>query len=403
MVARRLTPSHKHQDVVASRKRSARAVRNDDRLRRAVCQVVAQAGIDKSTMVLVAKRAGLTTGALYARFETIDDAILDAWQAGAGEMLFVQINDLLATVSPGAHGRRGNYVLSPQANLAFQVLIASRRNATLAEGIESDVTMWADKWDLGDRAPERVRMKSAVALSLIFGRLAGAFVPVEDERWESMASTFAVALDTATSGARDYMHTGTSVVADGGDGLANDLINATMEVVARSGVEASTLSRIARRAHVTTGAIYSRYESKANLIVDAIEILVATAARTSSQLVIEGANTNAMSTSVARMFHAALSPDRSRWNAFRLETYLAGHWDQSIRRCLRRIRSTSDQRYVALLQPTGWFTNDHIAEIALAGQAIPLGMSVLDIFSTGHRNVDYLDVSKRLMVLVGAS
>lgn len=388
---------------MATRRRSARAVHNDELIRRCVCKVVSQVGIDNSTMVLVAQSGKLTTGALYGRFESIDDVILDAWQAGAGESLFTRVNDLLETMNPKVRSRNADYSLSPQTALAFQTLIASRRNTTLAEGIESDLAIWGEKWGLTSHADSTTRMRSAVALSLVFGRLITSFSTFDDAQWSAMAAVFASALNSATSGPRHYPDSGASVIADGGDGLSNDLINATMEVVSRSGVEASTVSRIARRSHVTTGAIYSRYDSKSDLIVDAIEILVATAARTSSQLVIEGANTNAMSTSVARMFHAALSPERSRWNAFRLETYLAGHWDPAIKRCLRRIRATSEQRYAALLQPTGWFTDDHILQISLAGQAIPLGMSVLDIFSTGHRDIDYLDVSKRLMLLVGAS
>ena len=193
------------------------------------------------------------------------------------------------------------------------------------------------------------------------------------------------------------------MIAVGGDPLSNDLINATMDVIAKSGVEQSTLSRISRRAGVTTGAIYSRYESKIELVIDAIEVLVATVARTSSKLVIIGAQNHDMSTSVARMFHTAVSPDRAPWNRFRLETYLAGLSNPAIRRCLRRIQATSDERYFSLLQPTKLFTDEQISEIALAGQIIPIGLSVLDIICAGHREIDYLDVSRCLMRLLGAS
>ena len=154
---------------------------------------------------------------------------------------------------------------------------------------------------------------------------------------------------------------------------------------------------------MTTGAIYSRYDTKIDLLIDAIEILVATVARPTSKLVIVGAQNHEMSTSVARMFHTALSPDRTTWSQFRLETYLAGLTNPTIRRCLRRIQATSDERYFALLQPTQLFDDEQIAQIALAGQTIPIGLSVLDLFCHGHRDLDYLDLSRSLMRLLGAS
>ncbi|MFZ9867904.1 MAG: TetR family transcriptional regulator [Ilumatobacteraceae bacterium] len=386
-----------------SSRRTGRALRNDVRLRKSAARVIQKFGVDGVSMALIASDAGLTTGALYGRFEVVDDVLVDLWKNGAGGAIFALVEEMLPT-SPDVDSEVGNRRnIDPLAECGLQILIASRRNLTIAEAIEADLKMWTEKWSLGSSSSPTQRMRSAVLLSTIFGRLASDCLVHGEDRYRSMYEQIHRATEIAESEEIVHESAGLEVIAVGGDPLSNDLINATMDVIAKSGVEQSTLSRISRRAGVTTGAIYSRYESKIELLIDAIEVLVATVARTSSKLVIIGAQNHDMSTSVARMFHTAVSPDRSPWNRFRLETYLAGLSNPAIRRCLRRIQATSDERYFSLLQPTKLFSDKQISEIALAGQIIPVGLSVLDIICSGHRDIDYLDVSRCLMRLLGAS
>ena len=384
-------------------RRTGRALRNDELLRTSAARIVQKFGLDGVSMALIANDAGLTTGALYGRFEVVDDVLVDLWKNGASGAIFALVEDMLATSSgtrPDSSERRN---IDPLAMCGLQILVASRRNPTIAEAIEAELKSWTEKWNLGGSSTPTQRMRSSVLLSAIFGRLASDCLVHSDDRYRSMYDQVRRATEMAESAMLVHESAGLEVVAVGGDPLSNDLINATMDVIAKSGVEQSTLSRISRRAGVTTGAIYSRYESKIELVIDAIEVLVATVARTSSKLVIIGAQNHDMSTSVARMFHTAVSPDRAPWNRFRLETYLAGLSNSAIRRCLRRIQATSDERYFALLQPTKLFSDDQISEIALAGQIIPIGLSVLDIICSGHREIDYLDVSRCLMRLLGAT
>ena len=388
-----------------TRARSKRRVDNDARIRRAATNTIAELGVDRVSMAEIARRSGLTTGALYGRFESLDDLILDCWTH--------QLSTRMFEVLDGArHQFLGSSDRSRWSDLGIggavttaglHVLLASRRNPVLGEGLERDLRDWSRKWELDSEGEPTTRMRSAVATAFVLARLITPYLNIDEDDWDGMAEVFGEALLTSTSHSQSQLGTGLRVEAIGVDQLQCDLVNSTMDVIARSGCERSTLTRISRRAGCTTGAIYSRYESKTDLVVDAIEILVASAARVSSQLVIQGANSNAMSTSVARMFHTAVAREREVWNNFRLEVYLAASWDPSIRRCLRRVKQTSDDRYFALLQPTRMFSDDLISQIAIAGQQIPLGLSALAVFADGHRELDYLMLSQRLMELCGAS
>lgn len=54
------------------------------------------------------------------------------------------------------------------------------------------------------------------------------------------------------------------------DPLGNQLVSAAAEVFAEEGYDRAKVAEIARRAGVTTGAIYSRYRGKADLMADAL-------------------------------------------------------------------------------------------------------------------------------------
>ena len=356
-------------------------------------------------MAEVARRAGLTTGALYGRFESLDDLILDCWTNQLSARMFDVLDaarlQFLAHDGPSTWPELGIEGVTTTAGL--HVLVASRRNPVLGEGLERDLRAWTRKWELDGGSDPTTRMRSSVATAFVLARLLTPYLNLDEGQWSRMASVFHDALFSSYSDTRKYEGSGLGVEALGADQLQCDLVNSTMDVIARSGCERSTLTRISRRAGCTTGAIYSRYESKTELVVDAIEILVASAARVTSQLVIEGAKENALSTSVARMFHSAVTHEREGWNNFRLEVYLAASWDTSVRRCLRRIKQTSDDRYFSLLQPTKLFSDDLISQIAIAGQYIPLGLSALSVITDGHRDLDYLNLSQRLMEICGAS
>jgi len=56
-----------------------------------------------------------------------------------------------------------------------------------------------------------------------------------------------------------------------GDDLTHRLLHAAAEVFAEKGYEKAGVAEIARRAGVTTGAIYSRYAGKAELLLDAVD------------------------------------------------------------------------------------------------------------------------------------
>lgn len=64
-----------------------------------------------------------------------------------------------------------------------------------------------------------------------------------------------------------------SAAVDGAE-LTDRLLQAAIEVFTERGIEKAGVAAIARRAGVTTGAIYSRWEGKQELLLDALDVVL---------------------------------------------------------------------------------------------------------------------------------
>src|SRR5271168_1094263 len=65
----------------SQRTRSARAVANDAAIREAAVSEVLRVGVDHVSLRDVGHRAGLTHGATYARYEDVDELLVDLWNS----------------------------------------------------------------------------------------------------------------------------------------------------------------------------------------------------------------------------------------------------------------------------------------------------------------------------------
>ncbi len=65
----------------SQRTRSARAVANDSAIREAAVNEVLRVGVDHVSLRDVGHSAGLTHGATYARYEDVDELLVDLWNS----------------------------------------------------------------------------------------------------------------------------------------------------------------------------------------------------------------------------------------------------------------------------------------------------------------------------------
>src|SRR5579863_5728770 len=137
-----------------TRRRSTRALINDAAIRDAAVELVLSEGIDAISFRDVGRIAGLTHGALYARFEDVEELLVDLW----GEVLSKRAIALFhaahrASSSPTAATVSELFAFARDALPAdaamVQVLLTSRRFVILHEDVETFIHDYLESHETG--------------------------------------------------------------------------------------------------------------------------------------------------------------------------------------------------------------------------------------------------------------
>src|SRR5207244_7883284 len=108
----------------------------------------------------------------------------------------------------------------------------------------------------------------------------------------------------------------------------------------------ATGSRIARRAGLTSGAIYGRYETKDDLLEHAIELLLARRLTDDLASLDETFFASDPSTMTARIVAGYLSPPRRDWRRFRIVAHLAARTHPHVAAMLARGPEEAKREYL---------------------------------------------------------
>jgi AcrR family transcriptional regulator len=272
---------------VGERRRSGRALANDQIIRKAAADEIARVGVDRLSPREIAQVAGLTHGAIYARFESVDELLIDLWISTLRERL-AKISQLSkgAAADPSASTMGEFFDFLRHADAcdlaAIEVLLVSRRIPTLSEETEEFVR---DHLETIEASPA-THMRAVVLFGFAMVQI---FVNAQfgtDSEYESALEKLLIdALGTttadSTNGDGPADHSGSPDQPDlvrhlSGRDLRSDLAHATYDVVGKSGCVGATISRIARRSNCSPAAIYLLHRSKQDLMVSALVDLMAT-------------------------------------------------------------------------------------------------------------------------------
>ncbi len=264
------------------RARSARALANDAAIRAAGVAEVLRVGVDHLSLRDVGHRAGLTHGATYARYEDVDELLVDLWNS---TMLAraIALYDLCAALvrepSPErARDLRQWVARADPADVAcFQVLFTARRLPTVHEEVEPFIDEYLiGRWARPDLDPA-VGLRVAVLFTLSLVMLAAAHRFGSDDE---LATAFyeilveGLSVPPSAIGPVPALAPPSPFSPPPSDDLRTQLAVATFGVVGRSGYTRATISRIARRANCSPGAIYKLFASKEDLAVEAMRTVM---------------------------------------------------------------------------------------------------------------------------------
>jgi AcrR family transcriptional regulator len=384
-----------------SRRRSVSSQENDERLLDAALDEIAEVGVDRLGMSGVARRAGLTTGALYGRYENVNELAAAVWSARVRDAHFGLLDDAIralvdgdTTVSVVAVTKE---LLAPSRETiaALELLAMTRRVDELEEVVTPDLTARMKAWGATPRARARRRRAQVIfTLGAIWGILLHSIPRNRRVDWEPVLER------VAWSFVRDYEMPADRLVpesvgavrADVGDAAQNSLIDSVSAIAARVGFERATASRIARRAQLTSGAIYARYQTKDELLAHAVEVLLAQ--RFADDL---AANTYLFTApdvggATARVTGGYLSAPRRDWRIFRVEAQLAARHQPGLASTLDRVQEIAIDAYLDAIGAHTIEEKRILDPVARFAQLVPLGLAYVDIVTTGIPATDWRHV-----------
>jgi len=192
------------------------------------------------------------------------------------------------------------------------------------------------------------------------------------------------------------------------DRLTHRLLHAAAEVFAEKGYEKAGVAEIARRAGVTTGAIYSRYGGKAELLLEAVDHHVPDAL----DAVLNGSGPSDRSaqlpaTEVLSTLGDHLLDDLHGGHGLFLEAMVAARRDPDLADRLRERVADEDRRLGKLVDEgthAGLFDQD-LDELAVVRLAHAIGFGMLMTRSLGMELPDpdsWHDVLDRVIASLGA-
>jgi AcrR family transcriptional regulator len=252
-----------------------RALTNDQAIRSAAVTLVLRDGIDSISFRDVGRIAGLTHGALYARFEDVEELLVDLW----AEVLSVRAIDLFksamdATTDPSEASVKTLFDVVRSALPAdaamVQVLLSSRRFPILREEVDMFIHDFLETISLD--VSDAKQSRALLLFGLIMVQILQSTLFGPDEAGLDFLEVIirgALQVDPHDVEPVELREPIDRIISAPASDLRSQLAFHTFGAVGKSGYTRATISRISRRANCSPGAIYKLYPSKEDLVIAA--------------------------------------------------------------------------------------------------------------------------------------
>jgi AcrR family transcriptional regulator len=335
-------------------------------------------GVDRLGFTAVAKRANMTTGALYARYENADEFLVDVWNEACESHVVEAVKVLRdAMARPGdLEGALGVGAMlnSPPPGLSAGVAILSvvRRNDTLREVIEASLVGRMEP--LLERHPQ-MSIVIAHAIGIVLLR---AGTPDIEFDWTAVMGAVVMAASRATEQPlrEETAHpVFPPIVFE--DDIEEKLFNGVADVMAAAGYEKATVSRIARRSGINPAVIYARYADKYELMCRCVEIL-AMSSRTRTAIDQDEALENPVDAAyAAQSLRMTGSDSYQSIRRMRLETLMAAWHREDVGRTIEAaFEDALGQRVDEVAEKTG-ADKPTIRALLMQGRVLFYGQALL--------------------------
>jgi len=357
-------------------------------------------GLDQISASAVATRAGLTTGAIYSRYEHTDEMLVALWQKVIASELADHLYETVSYITSGQttelNSKTAAHIDSPSQilRLGVEFLIVARRNDTVGEIVIPQVTNWLQEFGLRKASTPLLCAGVALGASTAIGAVLRSFVTTTNPGLSILLPNFRNAYLSATpsSGPPPEVHPN-EIHSNTGNTVRDVLIDATAEVMSRTGFAGATISRIARRSDLTSGSLYNIYKDKEELMNDAVRELLRTSQSVNVAAKADAARHHRSDFGLTDSFQFGLIPDRQSWIKFRNECIVAARHHRTTRNEIRKVFSEGRDRTQASLPN---IRPAIIDALSTGEQAIGLGYTTLNTYTDQFARCDFYAIMTRI-------
>lgn len=385
----------------ARRRQTESQQRNAERLLDAMVAETDTHGLDYLRSARVAQAVGLTTGALYSRYENADEMLVALWQERVAEPYLAHLADVVRYVQgslPAQHPVTQQVVApSPLLRLGAEFSVVATRNDTIGEVVIPAIQDKLRELGLTDDTDPRQAAIVMIAASAAAGTALRSFVTGTNDGWDRILSTLRRAAAELVPLVHDPLpYDIPPLPINTGNPVRDALLTSAKRVVARIGFKNATITRIARRAGFSTSAIYQLWKDKEALLDEAIHEVSVLGISMSTQAKESAVLTNRADFGLTDSWYFWSMPSRRARNDFRLECIIASRHHATTRNELRRITEQSD----AILQASfPALPHSVTATMASMEQAFSYGFTALHKFVPNARDLDYFSMMAALAKL----
>lgn len=330
---------------------------------------VAEKGIDHTNVSDVAAISGVSRPTFYTYFGDMNGFYAEVWLRFGQEWLNSQLE--------GAENMPDDI---DQALL--EIFAVARRVPELQEVVQPDFARWWNEQTKGNALAEQrlvwklgftlgYKMSRHVTQKSDFGLPIVSFLNLPDD---AMSLPFLAGLGKVDPSILPPMQ---GLTLDD-DTVESSLTLAAKEVIASSGVAAASMTRIARRARVSTGTVYPRFKNSEILIQSSFTKAIANIVGKNVAIVAErGLGIDEYALTV----NAGYGPNRKTWRDFRTEMHIEAAHNPELAKFMEGGFETAakflEDSFLEfgipreLATPIAWFLHSHAIGISMIYNSLP--------------------------------
>ena len=393
--------------AIARRAQSTKTRANTAKVLRAILHNAVDNGLDELSIGQVAKLSGLTTGAIYGRFEDPDEMAIELWQSVVKEPFKARLNRNVGyiyrqnsaglSVDDEATIKADFETPDELSKLGVEFLVVAKRNNAIGEVVIPEVSKWLNEFGLNQANTEINNAAVALGLSASIGTALRAFALGSNPEWLAIAGGVrdaATAASRATPLTRPPDLPLPSVFEiQTGNPVRDALIIAVGQVVATSGYARATISRIIRKSGLSNGSLYNLYENKEELTDDAMQMTLSYASGVNREGNRIAESQRRADRGLGNSFALGLMPGRRQWLDFRLECLIASRNHLPTRTKFKESLVASRDALASTMPDI----HRSIVNLLSSGeQAIGLGFTALDLFTDQLPRCDFYSIMAKL-------